>query len=219
MKVDGELHKLQMIKKNLFGYGSYDNTPYESSFEFTDYSEGIETVAKSLVKYYLNPSGTKIYDGETAAGWYYNGPTLSGVNTRYATDQDWHKKYIVIWNYYIIDFNSTLLEGSLHEKINFKIKNVRLAFTLLIILAFIVLLLYYHFVLSPSFFAKSNFTNQMIEIADENENLFSVFKKILLYSSANAINNLKDQSLKKTWVFVNIQIYQFILIIVNLVQN
>ena len=69
-----------------------DNTPYESSFEFTDYSEGIETVAKSLVKYYLNPSGTKIYDGETAAGWYYNGPTLSGVNTRYATDQDWHKK-------------------------------------------------------------------------------------------------------------------------------
>ena len=79
-------------KKNLFGYGSYGNTPYESSFEFTDYSEGIETVAKSLVKYYLNPSGTKIYDGETAAGWYYNGPTLPGVNTRYATDQDWHKK-------------------------------------------------------------------------------------------------------------------------------
>lgn len=79
-------------KKNLFGYGSYDNTPYESSFEFADYSEGVETVAKSLVKYYLNPSGTKIYDGETAAGWYYNGPTLAGVNTRYASDQDWHTK-------------------------------------------------------------------------------------------------------------------------------
>lgn len=79
-------------KKNLFGYGSYDSTPYESSFEFEDYSEGIETVAKSLVKYYLNPSGTKIYDGETAAAWYYNGPTLSGVNTRYATDSEWHKK-------------------------------------------------------------------------------------------------------------------------------
>ncbi len=79
-------------KKNLFGYGSYDNTPYESSFEFSDYSEGIETVAKSLVKYYLNPSGTKIYDGETAAGWYYNGPTLSGVNTRYASDTEWHTK-------------------------------------------------------------------------------------------------------------------------------
>ena len=75
-------------KKNLFGYGSYDNTPYESSFEFTDYSEGIETVAKSLVKNYLNQSGTKIYDEETAAGWYYYVHTLNGDNTRYATEQD-----------------------------------------------------------------------------------------------------------------------------------
>lgn len=79
-------------KNNLFGYGSYDATPYESSFEFTDYAEGIETVAKSLVKYYINPSGTKIYDGETAAAWYYNGPTLKGVNTRYASDKEWHTK-------------------------------------------------------------------------------------------------------------------------------
>lgn len=83
-------------KKNLFGYGSYDATPYESSFEFSDYSEGIETVAKSLVKYYLNPSGTKIYDSETAAAWYYNGPTLKGVNTRYASDEEWHLK---VFNY------------------------------------------------------------------------------------------------------------------------
>ncbi len=79
-------------KHNLFGYGSYDATPYESSFEFADYSEGIETVAKSLVKYYLNPSGTKIYGGETASAWYYNGPTLKGVNTRYASDSKWHEK-------------------------------------------------------------------------------------------------------------------------------
>lgn len=79
-------------KKNLFGYGSYDATPYESSFDFANYAEGIETVAKSLVKYYLNPSGTKIYDGETAAAWYYNGPTLKGVNTRYASDPEWHAK-------------------------------------------------------------------------------------------------------------------------------
>lgn len=89
-------------KNNLFGYGSYDSTPYESSYEFTNYAEGIETVAKSLVKYYLNPSGTKIYDGETAAGWYYNGPTLSGVNTRYASDQDWHTK---VFNYMQMLYN------------------------------------------------------------------------------------------------------------------
>lgn len=84
--------QIALEKKNLFGYGSYDATPYESSFEFESYSEGIETVAKSLVKYYLNPSGVKIYDGETSAGWYYNGPTLSGVNTRYASDENWHTK-------------------------------------------------------------------------------------------------------------------------------
>lgn len=79
-------------KKNLFGYGSYDATPYESSFEFENYAEGIETVAKSLVKYYLNPSGTKIFDGESASAWYYNGPTLKGVNTRYASDTEWNEK-------------------------------------------------------------------------------------------------------------------------------
>ena len=79
-------------KKNLFGYGSYDETPYESSYDFNSFSEGIETVAKSLVKYYLNPAGTKIYDGETASAWYYNGPTLEGVNQRYASDPDWHTK-------------------------------------------------------------------------------------------------------------------------------
>ena len=79
-------------KNNLFGYGAYDESPYESSLDFDSYEEGIETVAKSLVKYYLNPAGTKIYDGETAEGWYYNGPTVEGVNTRYASDENWHKK-------------------------------------------------------------------------------------------------------------------------------
>ena len=76
------------------------------------------------------------------------------------------------------------------KKINFKIKNVKLAFVILIILAFIVLLLYYHFILTPSF-AKSNFTNQMVEISDENENSIFNIQKILLYSSANAISNSK----------------------------
>ena len=79
-------------KNNLFGYGSYDETPYESSYEFTSFADGIETVTKSLVKYYLNPTGTKIYDGETASAWYYNGPTVDGVNQRYASDPDWHTK-------------------------------------------------------------------------------------------------------------------------------
>lgn len=79
-------------KKNLFGYGAYDETPYESSFEFEDYSEGIELLAKVMVKYYINPVGTKIYDGEKALATYYNGPTLADVNIRYASDENWHSK-------------------------------------------------------------------------------------------------------------------------------
>ena len=89
-------------KNNLFGYGSYDESPYESSYDFDSYEESIETVAKSLVKYYLNPSGTKIYDGETAAAWYYNGPTLQGVNTRYASDKQWYTK---VYNYMEMLYN------------------------------------------------------------------------------------------------------------------
>lgn len=89
-------------KNNLFGYGSYDSTPYSSSFEFENYTECIETVAKALVKYYLNPSGTKIYDDELASAWYYNGPTLSGVNTRYASDTEWHNK---VYNYMEMLYN------------------------------------------------------------------------------------------------------------------
>ena len=42
-----------------------------------------------IVKYYLNTSGTSIYDGQIASGSYYHGSTLSGVNTKYATDKNW----------------------------------------------------------------------------------------------------------------------------------
>lgn len=94
--------QIAMDKHNLFGYGSYDETPYASSFEFDTYAECIETVAKSLVKYYINPSGTIIYDGEVASAWYYNGPTLSGVNTRYASDEQWHEK---VYNYMEMLYN------------------------------------------------------------------------------------------------------------------
>lgn len=84
--------KIANDKKNLFGYGAYDRSPYESSFSFDDYSNGVETVAKALVKYYLNPEGTEIYDGEKAKGTYYESPTVTSVNKRYATDPEWHTK-------------------------------------------------------------------------------------------------------------------------------
>ncbi len=76
-------------KLNLFGYGAYDDTPYESAFTFTSYEEGIETVTKSLIKNYLNVAGTEIYDGEKATGKYYNGTTIASINIKYATDANW----------------------------------------------------------------------------------------------------------------------------------
>lgn len=81
--------KIANDKKNLFGYGAYDSNPYGGSYSFETYAEGIDLVARVLVKNYLNPKGTEIYDGQTANGTYYNGPTLTGVNTRYASDKNW----------------------------------------------------------------------------------------------------------------------------------
>ncbi len=88
--------KIANDKKNLFGYGAYDSNPYNGAYNFSDYAESIDLIARVLVKYYLNTPGTKIYGGETAAGTYYNGPTLTGVNTKYASDKEWANK---VYNY------------------------------------------------------------------------------------------------------------------------
>ena len=93
--------RIAVDKKNLFGYGAYDSDAYTYSFEFEDYTEGIELVAKVLVKHYLNTTGTPVYDGELATGKYYNGPTVSGVNIRYATDTNWaNAVYTIMENLY-----------------------------------------------------------------------------------------------------------------------
>lgn len=92
--------KIALQKNNLFGYGAYDSSPYKSAYTYNDYSQSIDLIARVFVKYYLNPKGTSIYGGETAMGTYYNGPTLTGVNTKYATDKNWanavisHMKYL-----------------------------------------------------------------------------------------------------------------------------
>lgn len=83
-------------KKNLFGYRAYDSSPYSSASTFDTYAEGIDLIARVLVKYYLNPKGTVIYNGEIAVGTYYNGNTISSVNKKYASDSNWAKK---VYNY------------------------------------------------------------------------------------------------------------------------
>ena len=92
--------KIAVNKKNLFGYGAYDSNPYNGAYKFDDYEESIDLIARVLVKYYINPKGTKIYDNTEANGKYYNGNTLSAVNKKYATDKNWangvfsHMKYL-----------------------------------------------------------------------------------------------------------------------------
>lgn len=81
--------KICLNKKNLFGYGAYDRSPYSSAYSYSDYSESIDLIARVFSKYYLNPAGTSIYDGQVASGAYYNGSTLTGVNKKYATDKNW----------------------------------------------------------------------------------------------------------------------------------
>lgn len=89
-----------------------------------------------------------------------------------------------------------------------KIKNERLVFTVLIIALFIIFLLYYNFVFSVVF-ARNAFANEMIQIADENEKPIFNIQKILLYSSANAIDHSEDQSLKNMSIcqYTDISIY------------
>ena len=59
-----------------------------NAYSFSNYSEGIDLVARVLVKHYINEPGTKIYEG-TASGKYYSSPTLTGVGKRYASDPNW----------------------------------------------------------------------------------------------------------------------------------
>lgn len=81
--------KIATNKKNLFGYGAYDMSAYASAYSYNGYAAGIDMISRVLVKHYLNPKGTSIYNGEVATGKYYNGCTLAGVNKKYATDKKW----------------------------------------------------------------------------------------------------------------------------------
>ncbi len=54
-------------KHNLFGFGAYDNSPFESAVTFATYSDGIDVVASWLASNYLNTAGTLLKTGEIAS--------------------------------------------------------------------------------------------------------------------------------------------------------
>lgn len=89
-----------------------------------------------------------------------------------------------------------------------KVKNDKTIFTIFIIALIILAFLYYNFIFYK-IYAKNAFANDAVKIAEENESpIFSV-QKILLYSSANAIDNTKEQSLENISIsqFTDIAIY------------
>lgn len=90
----------------------------------------------------------------------------------------------------------------------FKIRNEKLIFTILILTLFVVFLLYYNLVFSVVF-ARNSFADEMIKISEENENPIFTVQKVLLYSSANAIDHSDDQSLKNMSLhqYTDISIY------------
>ncbi|PGV51540.1 Ig-like domain-containing protein [Bacillus sp. AFS037270] len=68
-------------KHNLYGYGAYDVCPFTCGYYFPTVQDSINKVAYQVRHDYLDESGA-----------YYNssyGPTLTGMNVRYATDQNW----------------------------------------------------------------------------------------------------------------------------------
>ncbi len=83
-----------------------------------------------------------------------------------------------------------------------KIKNEKTIITIFIIALLILSFLYYHLIFYK-IYAKNTFANDAVNIAEQNENPIFTVQRILLYSSATAIDNTKEQSLE------NISISQF----------
>lgn len=89
---------------NLFGWQAYDSDP-DQAFKFDDYKDAIDTVAQGLVLHYLNPKDTEVFEHKKAVGEFYHeefGPTVEGVNQKYASDKEWHNK---VYNYMVMLYN------------------------------------------------------------------------------------------------------------------
>ncbi len=75
--------KIAQDKRNLFGFMAYDSDPYGSARSYGSYRASIEDFCRLVSREYLNPGGL-----------YYNGPSVSGVRVRYATDPEWGAKVL-----------------------------------------------------------------------------------------------------------------------------
>ena len=76
-----------------------------------------------------------------------------------------------------------------------KIKHHKIVFTILILILCILSFLYYDLIFKTSY-AKDEFTNQVVKVAEQNENPIFKIQKIIIYSSANAIDKSENESLQ-----------------------
>lgn len=84
-RVDGETgwggSDLRTYKYNLFGYGAYNVCPFTCGYYFPSGPDSINRVAYMVRHDYLDSTGSYYYTNY--------GPTLTGMNVKYATDQNW----------------------------------------------------------------------------------------------------------------------------------
>ena len=76
-----------------------------------------------------------------------------------------------------------------------RIKHHKIVFTILILILCVLSFLYYDLIFKTSF-AKDEFSNQVVKVAEQNENPIFKIQKIIVYSSANAIDKSENESLQ-----------------------
>ncbi|MGG0658299.1 glucosaminidase domain-containing protein [Rummeliibacillus pycnus] len=72
---------ISQYKNNYFGYQAYDTCALTCAKYFPTGKDGLNAYAYKIYRDYL-----------TTTGPYYNGPTLLGMNVKYATDKGWSEK-------------------------------------------------------------------------------------------------------------------------------
>ena len=76
-----------------------------------------------------------------------------------------------------------------------RIKHHKIVFTILILILCVLTFLYYDLIFKTSY-AKDEFSTQIEKVAEQNENPIFKIQKILIYSSANAIDKSENESLQ-----------------------
>lgn len=69
---------ISQYKNNFFGYQAYDSAPFTCALYFPTGQAGLEYYADAIYNKYLK-----------AGAIYNNGVSVAGMNTKYATDQNW----------------------------------------------------------------------------------------------------------------------------------